>query len=224
MERAVYVVIPAFAGAVPDVARRVRLSTWISRRGGNVFLWPAKLPLEGGSSGNRYSETGLLIAEIAETRWVRMYGDRNLGGYRAVKAKATLTSRSGQIRPSASCSGMPSRTRRCNSAVISLSSRASIAAARSCGFPSSRRARSTAPGTAPTTPAAQAAPAARPSRPFQRLSRLHDPVSPTNSPVYPGRLPLDVYVRRLATVTSWPKSTKTQSSAPPTGRHTHRPD
>jgi hypothetical protein len=90
MDRAVYVVVPAFAGAVPEVARRVRLFTWISRRGGNVFLWPAKLPLEGGSSGNRYSETGLKIAEHAKTHWLRMYGDRNLGGYQEVKARGNL--------------------------------------------------------------------------------------------------------------------------------------
>jgi hypothetical protein len=88
LDREVYVVVPAVADAVLEVARRVRLFTCISKRG-TVFLWPAKLPAEA-SAGRRYAETGLKIAEQAETLWVRMWGDRSLGGYTMVKAKGNL--------------------------------------------------------------------------------------------------------------------------------------
>jgi hypothetical protein len=84
----VYVVAPRCADAVLEVARRVRLFTCISKRG-TVFLWPCKLPVES-SSGRRYAETALKIAQHAETLWVRMWGDRSLGGYTMVKAKGNL--------------------------------------------------------------------------------------------------------------------------------------
>ena len=88
LDREVYVVVPAVADAVLEVARRVRLFTCISKRG-TVFLWNAKLPAEA-SAGRRYAETGLIIAQAAETLWVRMWGDRSLGGYTYVKAKGNL--------------------------------------------------------------------------------------------------------------------------------------
>jgi hypothetical protein len=88
LDREVYVVVPRCADAVLEVARRVRLFTCISKRG-TVFLWPAKLPGESGS-GQRWAETGLKVAKHAETLWVRMYGDRSLGGYTMVKAKGNV--------------------------------------------------------------------------------------------------------------------------------------
>ena len=88
LDREVYVVVPGCAEAVLEVARRVRLFTCISKRG-TVFLWPCKLPVES-SSGRRYAETALKIAQHAETLWVRMWGDRSLGGYTMVKAKGNL--------------------------------------------------------------------------------------------------------------------------------------
>jgi hypothetical protein len=88
LDREIYVVVPAVADAVLEVARRVRLFTCISKRG-TVFLWPAKLPGESGS-GQRWAETGLKIAGHAETLWVRMWGDRSLGGYTMIKAKGNL--------------------------------------------------------------------------------------------------------------------------------------
>jgi hypothetical protein len=90
LDREVYVVAPGCADAVLEVARRVRLFTCISKRGtGTVFLWPCKLPVES-SSGRRYAETALKIAQHAESTWVRMWGDRSLGGYTMVKAKGNL--------------------------------------------------------------------------------------------------------------------------------------
>jgi hypothetical protein len=88
MDRETYIVMPACADAVAEVARKVRLFTCISKRG-TVFLWPAKLPVEG-SAGRRYSETALRIAGEAKILWVRMWGDRALGGYAMVRAKGNL--------------------------------------------------------------------------------------------------------------------------------------
>ncbi len=88
LDREVYIVAPSCADAVLEVARRVRIFVCISKRG-TTFLWPAKLPGES-AAGRRYAETGLKIAGHAETLWVRMYGDRSLGGYAMVKAKGNL--------------------------------------------------------------------------------------------------------------------------------------
>lgn len=88
LDHETYIVTPSCVDAVFEVARRVRLFTCISKRG-TVFLWPAKLPVEA-NSGRRYSETALKIAQEAKTLWVRMWGDRNLGAYMMVRAKANL--------------------------------------------------------------------------------------------------------------------------------------
>jgi hypothetical protein len=88
LDRETYVVSPACADAVSEVARKVRLFTCISKRG-TVFLWPAKLPIEG-NSGRRYAETALKIAEEAKALWVRMWGDRGLGGYAMVRARGNI--------------------------------------------------------------------------------------------------------------------------------------
>ena len=89
-DRDVYLVMPACLDAVSEVARVVRLFTCLNRRG-TTFLWLAKLPAEGGnSSGNRYAETGLKVAERAKADWVRMYGSRDLGAYEMVVARGNL--------------------------------------------------------------------------------------------------------------------------------------
>jgi hypothetical protein len=90
LDRQVYVVVPSCADALPEVIRRSRLFTCISRRG-TMFLWPARLPSESGSgSGQRWAETALKIAEQAESLWVRMWGDLDLGGYAMIRAKGNL--------------------------------------------------------------------------------------------------------------------------------------
>ncbi len=83
MDRETYIVPPAYAHLVLGDARRVRIFTVMTHRG-TVILWPAKLPVEG-NSANRYSETALKVAKKAESVWVKMWGDRSLGGY-AMKA------------------------------------------------------------------------------------------------------------------------------------------
>jgi hypothetical protein len=88
MDRETYIVTPACMDAVAEVARKVRVFTCMNKRG-TVFLWPAKLPVEG-SAGRRYADTALRIAEEAKTLWVRMWGDRDLGGYAMVRARGNL--------------------------------------------------------------------------------------------------------------------------------------
>jgi hypothetical protein len=50
---------------------------------GKVMVWPAKLPRPGRrSGGDRYNETALKGAELAKTRWTRVYSDQDLKCYR----------------------------------------------------------------------------------------------------------------------------------------------
>lgn len=89
-ERETYLVPPTLSGAVPpEVIRPVRLLTCLSRKG-TLFLWPAKLCGETSSPGYRWSATALRIASQAEKVWVRMYGDRDLGGYSMVVARGSI--------------------------------------------------------------------------------------------------------------------------------------
>ncbi|MGO9783409.1 MAG: hypothetical protein ACLPQY_27150 [Streptosporangiaceae bacterium] len=88
MDREFYIVAPACAEPVMDTAYRVRIFTWISKRG-DVFLWPQKLPIDG-SSGRAWSASALRIADEAKNIWCRMYGDRALGAYVHVIARGNL--------------------------------------------------------------------------------------------------------------------------------------
>jgi hypothetical protein len=88
MDRETYIVTPACMDAVAEVARKVRLFICMNKRG-TVFVWAAKFPVEG-SAGRRYADTALRIAEEAKVLWVRMWGDRDLGGYTMVRAKGNL--------------------------------------------------------------------------------------------------------------------------------------
>lgn len=88
LDRDTYWVIPGlrndlFAEVVP-----VRLLTCISRRSKDPFLWPAKIPGDGG--GRRWAESALHVAEQAKTHWVRMSGNRDGGYYDLFVAKGDL--------------------------------------------------------------------------------------------------------------------------------------
>jgi hypothetical protein len=67
----------------------VRLFVAINKRG-TVFLWPVRLPVGNSNFGRRWSDTALLVAEEAKTTWVRMIGERDLGGYEMYRAKGDL--------------------------------------------------------------------------------------------------------------------------------------
>ena len=87
MDRETYLVAASLRGLIAGELRPVRMFTCMSKRG-VVFLWPARLPIEGGNeNGNRWARSGLRVAEEAKKRWVRMYGDRESGGYQLLSAK-----------------------------------------------------------------------------------------------------------------------------------------
>jgi hypothetical protein len=90
LDRETYLVQRDVQDLVAHELRRVRLFTCINKRG-TVFLWPAKLPrVDSNDSGRRWAETALLIADQAKTLWVKMLGNRDLGGYEMFRAKGDL--------------------------------------------------------------------------------------------------------------------------------------
>lgn len=89
LNRETYLVAPEIQDAVAPELRRVRLFTCISKRN-TVFLWPAKLPREDNDRGRRWAQTALEIANQAETLWVKMRGNTDLGGYEMDRAKGDL--------------------------------------------------------------------------------------------------------------------------------------
>lgn len=88
-EQETYLVVPGYADAVHEVARKVRLFTCISKRG-PTFLWPAKLPADGTGSGRLWADSALKAADRAKSVWVRIYGNRSAGAYDLVVAKGNL--------------------------------------------------------------------------------------------------------------------------------------
>jgi hypothetical protein len=86
MNRETYLVLPEFRDLVAQELRPVRLFVAINKRG-TVFLWPAKLPRADHDAGRRWAETALQVAEEAKKLWVKMFGDKALGGYVLFRAK-----------------------------------------------------------------------------------------------------------------------------------------
>jgi hypothetical protein len=72
-----------FAELVP-----VRLYAAISRAG-TVFLWPVRLPQPDGRS-NPWWDSAHEAAAMAQSRWLRVVADRDLGAYQILRAAATL--------------------------------------------------------------------------------------------------------------------------------------
>jgi len=89
MNRETYLVQREIQDLVVHELRPVRLFVAISKRG-TVFLGPAKLPREDHDAGRRWAETALLAAEQAKTLWVKMLGNRDLGGDEIFRAKGDL--------------------------------------------------------------------------------------------------------------------------------------
>ena len=77
---------PALHGALVEekcVSRRM-LRLGINRQG-NPFIWPVRPPMDGKKDG--WAMTSLDAINRAETQWVRMQADMNLGGYKLAIAK-----------------------------------------------------------------------------------------------------------------------------------------
>ena len=88
LEREVYWITAEYRTALLDELKPVRIFSCVNKRG-TVFLWPAKLP-GSSSSGRRWSESALEIADQAKTLWVKMHGVRDLGAYEMFRALGDL--------------------------------------------------------------------------------------------------------------------------------------
>jgi hypothetical protein len=88
-ERSIYWVAPIMRDELPGELTWVRLITAITKRG-MVFLWPAKLPKDGGNSGRAWHQSALEAAEDAKRYWIRMWGNQFLGAYEYSKALGDL--------------------------------------------------------------------------------------------------------------------------------------
>lgn len=85
-----YLVAPALRDelAAEPTYGEYLLFTALARPGGNIFLWPIRLPSVDGRL-NTWSSSALEIAgEVASKSWVRVTSDRSLGAYRAAIAPA----------------------------------------------------------------------------------------------------------------------------------------
>ena len=89
LDRETYLVLPGVQDLVVHELRRVRLFVVINKRG-TLFLWAAKLPREDSDAGRRWAETALQAAEQAKTLWIKMHGNRDLGGYEIFRARGDL--------------------------------------------------------------------------------------------------------------------------------------
>jgi len=78
-ERETYIVAPDLAAELATEIRLVEMRVCISRPG-TVFLWAVPLPTEDGRS-NAWHETAREAAELAETKWVRMFSNMGAGCY-----------------------------------------------------------------------------------------------------------------------------------------------
>jgi hypothetical protein len=75
----IFLVAPELRNELAAEYLPMKLFTAINRQG-NLFLWPCKLPRSDGRT-NRWSESCLEGAELAQTRWLRISADMNVGAY-----------------------------------------------------------------------------------------------------------------------------------------------
>ena len=91
MDKERYLVIGGLQQTLIQELRRVRLFAGINKSG-TVFLWPVRLPGDGGAYMQRIADSALLAAEEAKTLWVRVWWNRDLGAYEMARAKGDLGS------------------------------------------------------------------------------------------------------------------------------------
>jgi hypothetical protein len=83
-----YFVSPEVCAELGPHVRRSAILTSITRQGITI-LWPIVLPGDDGRL-NSWPESEWVVAQEAETSWVRMEANRALGGYEAKYATGTL--------------------------------------------------------------------------------------------------------------------------------------
>ena len=75
-----YLVTPEFAGFIPEFAKATRLFLAISRNSPVPFFWPCRIPGHD-TYANRWHESAIAAASLAEERWVRISADLTAGAY-----------------------------------------------------------------------------------------------------------------------------------------------
>ncbi len=66
--------------------RSIRLC--VSRPNNSPFVWPLKMPRGSGSKHEEWSKSAIRVATKAETEWVRIQSDMQLGAYKHITANA----------------------------------------------------------------------------------------------------------------------------------------
>jgi hypothetical protein len=89
VSRDVYLVRRDLWGELAGEVSPVCLFLTVNRQG-DVFLWPAKLPGEGGRT-NAWNDSALAAARLAETRWVRVVSNQGAGMYDTLQAEGELS-------------------------------------------------------------------------------------------------------------------------------------
>ena len=87
-EREHYFVVPGLAPVMAEFVEPVRLRLCVTRQG-TVFLWPVKLPKDD-RRPNAWHTSAAEAAALAETQWVRIAADMQLGAYQPYVATADL--------------------------------------------------------------------------------------------------------------------------------------
>jgi hypothetical protein len=84
-----YLVTPEFAGFLPEFAKATRLFLAMSRNSPVPFFWPCRIPGHD-TYANRWYESAITAALLAEEHWVRVTADLAAGAYIANVAMAEL--------------------------------------------------------------------------------------------------------------------------------------
>lgn len=83
-----YLVLPQLQEELAEDMKPVCLVTTITRHG-TLSLWPLRLPAPG-RSADRWAESAIEAARIAERQWVRVQADQNAGMYETFVATAPI--------------------------------------------------------------------------------------------------------------------------------------
>ena len=87
-EGEIYFVTQALAPLISEFCEPVRLRLCVTRQG-VAFLWPIKLPTEA-RRGDTWRRSAAEAAHLAESKWIRLAADMNLGAYQTFAAVADL--------------------------------------------------------------------------------------------------------------------------------------
>jgi len=87
-DRESYLVAPSLRAELWDEILPIILYTAVSRQG-EPFLWPVRLPKSDGKT-DKYMETDLAAAKVAETKWVRRYWVPEVKSHKILAAKNLL--------------------------------------------------------------------------------------------------------------------------------------